>query len=87
MGRHSHRQQDIRRCHRSGHSGSTFWGLGSAVLFLAPAVALLSDRTEWAEVSTSAWLSVGYMALCSSFVGYIAWFWALGRGAESLVFP
>ena len=34
----------------------------------------------------SAWLSVGYMALCSSFVGYIAWFWALGRGAESFSF-
>jgi drug/metabolite transporter (DMT)-like permease len=63
-----------------GTFATTFWGLGSSVAFLAPALALIWGRTDWAAVSSSAWLAVGYMALCSSFVGYIAWFWALGRG-------
>jgi drug/metabolite transporter (DMT)-like permease len=47
---------------------------------LVPAVALLWPRTDWSEVSAGAWLAVAYMALFSSLIGYVAWFWALGRG-------
>lgn len=59
---------------------TTFWGLGTANAILLPALALLWPRTDWSAVGAGDWLAVGYMALCSSFVGYIAWFWALGRG-------
>jgi drug/metabolite transporter (DMT)-like permease len=59
---------------------TTFWGLGTANVILVPALALLWARTGWSGVGAGAWLAVAYMALCSSFVGYIAWFWALGRG-------
>jgi drug/metabolite transporter (DMT)-like permease len=63
-----------------GTWATTFWGLGLAALVLVPAVALLWSRTDWAAVGTREWLAVGYMALISSLAGYVAWFWALGRG-------
>ncbi|HZL96886.1 MAG TPA: DMT family transporter, partial [Vicinamibacterales bacterium] len=63
-----------------GTLATTFWSLGSATLVLAPAIAVLWPRTDWASVSPGAWLAVGYMALFSSLIGYVAWFWALGRG-------
>jgi drug/metabolite transporter (DMT)-like permease len=63
-----------------GTWATTFWGLGSAAVVLVPAVALLWTRTRWSAVGPSEWLAVGYMALISSLAGYVAWFWALGRG-------
>lgn len=63
-----------------GTVATTFWSLGSATVVLVPAVALLWPRTDWSEVSAGAWLAVAYMALFSSLIGYVAWFWALGRG-------
>ncbi len=59
---------------------TTFWGLGMANAILVPAIVLLWAGTDWSAVGAGTWLAVCYMALCSSFVGYIAWFWALGRG-------
>jgi drug/metabolite transporter (DMT)-like permease len=63
-----------------GTWATTFWGLGSAAIVLVPAVALLWSRTRWTAVGPTEWLAVGYMALISSLAGYVAWFWALGRG-------
>lgn len=63
-----------------GTVATTFWSLGSATLVLVPALALLWSRTDWATVTLGAWLAIGYMALFSSLIGYVAWFWALGRG-------
>jgi drug/metabolite transporter (DMT)-like permease len=63
-----------------GTLATTFWSLGSATLVLVPAIAVLWSRTDWAAVSLGAWFAVGYMALFSSLIGYVAWFWALGRG-------
>jgi drug/metabolite transporter (DMT)-like permease len=63
-----------------GTWATTFWGLGSAAIVLVPAVALLWTRTRWVDVGPTEWLAVGYMALISSLLGYVGWFWALGRG-------
>jgi drug/metabolite transporter (DMT)-like permease len=63
-----------------GALATTFWSLGAATLVLVPAIVALWPRTDWASVSAGAWLAVGYMALFSSLIGYVAWFWALGRG-------
>lgn len=68
-----------------GTFATTFWGLGAATAVIAPALAWLWTRTHWSAVGTGPWLAVGYMAFCSSFVGYIAWFWALGRGGITRV--
>jgi drug/metabolite transporter (DMT)-like permease len=63
-----------------GTWATTFWGLGCASIVLVPAVALLWHRTDWAAVGSLDWLAIGYLALLSSLVGYIAWTWALGHG-------
>jgi drug/metabolite transporter (DMT)-like permease len=63
-----------------GTWATTFWGLASASIVLVPAVALLWPRTDWAAVGQIEWLAILYMALISSLAGYVAWFWALGRG-------
>jgi drug/metabolite transporter (DMT)-like permease len=63
-----------------GTWATTFWGLGLAAVVLLPVIALLAGRTDWSVVGTAEWLSVGYMTVFSSLIGYIAWFWALGHG-------
>jgi drug/metabolite transporter (DMT)-like permease len=59
---------------------TTLWSLALGTLVLVPAVIVLWSRTDWSHVGQSAWLAVGYMAVCSSLLGYLAWFWALGHG-------
>ncbi len=63
-----------------GTVATTFWGLGIAALVLTPVIAARWPHTDWAAVGLGPWAAIGYMALFSSLVGYLAWFWALGRG-------
>jgi len=63
-----------------GPWATTFWSLAAATLFNIPALAFLAHRTDWAAVGSAGWLAVAYLTLFSSLIGYIAWFWALGRG-------
>jgi drug/metabolite transporter (DMT)-like permease len=59
---------------------TTLWSLALGTLVLIPALVILWPRTDWPHVGASAWLAIGYMAICSSLLGYLAWFWALGHG-------
>jgi drug/metabolite transporter (DMT)-like permease len=59
---------------------TTFWGLAATSVVLLPIMAFLADRTDWSAVEPSGWLALGYLALLSTLGGYLAWFWALGRG-------
>ena len=63
-----------------GTWATTFWGLAIAAALMAPVVALLAQRTEWVAVTSTGWLSMGYLAFVGSFIAYLAWFWALGHG-------
>jgi drug/metabolite transporter (DMT)-like permease len=63
-----------------GPWATSFWGLGLTAVVLVPVIGLLSPRTDWSRVSSEAWFAIGYMTLFSSLIGYVAWFWALGRG-------
>jgi drug/metabolite transporter (DMT)-like permease len=63
-----------------GTWATTFWSLGVAAVALVPVLVWLSPRTDWAAVTSGEWLAVGYMTFCSSLVGYVLWFWALGHG-------
>jgi drug/metabolite transporter (DMT)-like permease len=51
-----------------------------STVVLMPMVVLLAPRTDWSAVTSAGWASVAYMTLCSSLLGYAAWFWALGHG-------
>ena len=63
-----------------GTWATTFWGLGVATVLLVPTIALLAHRTAWGDVGVDGWLAVAYMAVVSSLIGYVLWFWALGHG-------
>jgi drug/metabolite transporter (DMT)-like permease len=69
-----------RAARETGTWAVTLWGLvlGSVVLLpLAPFV-LVPGELMAADALT--WVSVLYLALLSSIVGYAAWYWALGQG-------
>jgi drug/metabolite transporter (DMT)-like permease len=63
-----------------GTWATTFWGLAISTVVLIPMIALLAPRTDWSAVTFAGWASVAYMTVCSSLLGYAAWFWALGHG-------
>lgn len=63
-----------------GTIATTFWGLATTLVLLVPLFALIVDRTAWSNVPTEGWLSLAWLTLLSSFLGYVLWFYALSRG-------
>ena len=59
--------------------GATLWGIMAAALAVAPALPLALGGTLPAA-SPIAWASMAYLALVVSILGYVGWYWALGRG-------
>jgi drug/metabolite transporter (DMT)-like permease len=68
-----------------GTFATTFWSLGVTSIALVPVILWRWPRTDWAAVGLGSWSAIGYMAICSSLLGYLAWFWALGRGGIARV--
>ncbi len=59
---------------------TTLWGITAAGLVLLPALPFAARDVAWAAVSAASWASIGYLAFLSTILGYVAWYWALGRG-------
>lgn len=59
---------------------TTFWGAGIAAILLLPLVPLTMTDTPPAEVSPEAWSALAYLAIGVTIVGYVMWYWALGKG-------
>lgn len=57
---------------------TTFWGITLAGLLLLPAFWWVPPGAFGA--ATGAWLAVLYLALGSTIIAYVAWYWALSRG-------
>jgi drug/metabolite transporter (DMT)-like permease len=70
------------RLQQQGYSpwATTFWGVGLATPVVAPLLAFISLTTAPSGSATVAWASAGYLALVSTVIAYVAWYWALGRG-------
>ena len=65
---------------RIGTWATTIWGnFVGGIVMLVP-LAFFGGGVAWGEVAPSVWVALGYLALCSSILGYIAWYWALARG-------
>ncbi len=77
----SHLARDI------GTASVTFWGIALAGLAQAPLVYLWGAGLDWAAVPVEAWNAVLYLALASSILGYVAWYWALARGGAVRMAP
>jgi drug/metabolite transporter (DMT)-like permease len=63
-----------------GSWATTFWGnIVGGLIMLVP-LAWLGPGIAWTEVGWPIWGALGYLALFSSIIGYVAWYWALSRG-------
>ena len=54
-------------------------------LLLAPVVPVLWTQGAFAVASVSAWSAVAYLAVVVTILGYVLWYWALGRGGIARV--
>jgi drug/metabolite transporter (DMT)-like permease len=66
-------------------TGTTFWGAAAMALVLAPAVPVLWLRGEFAVASVPAWSAIAYLAVVVTILGYVLWYWALGKGGIARV--
>lgn len=63
-----------------GTWATTFWGVTVAAVLLTPVVPLAARSTGWSQASALGWAGVAYLALGSTILAYVAWYWALGAG-------
>jgi len=61
-------------------TGTTFWGVALFALVMIPLAPLITTPVELVEASLSAWLAIAYLAIGVTIVGYVCWYWALGKG-------
>jgi drug/metabolite transporter (DMT)-like permease len=66
-------------------TGTTFWGAAAMALVLAPMVPILWTRGEFAVASVPAWSAIAYLAIVVTILGYVLWYWALGKGGIARV--
>ncbi len=60
--------------------GATFWGIIVAAVALAPFLGLSIAGSGLPEAGWPAWAGVVWLAIPSSILGYIGWYWALAAG-------
>ena len=59
---------------------TTLWGVLLGTIVLAPLAAGLFVRDGVPDAGAKAWAAVFFLAIITSIVGYIGWYWALDRG-------
>ncbi len=59
---------------------TTFWGVVLGTVVVAPLTISLLARDGIPEAGAKAWGSVLFLAVVTSILGYIGWYWALDRG-------
>jgi drug/metabolite transporter (DMT)-like permease len=59
---------------------TTFWGVGLAALAVAPLFAGVVAIDGWPVAGWPAWSAVLFLAVVTSIIGYIGWYWALAAG-------
>jgi drug/metabolite transporter (DMT)-like permease len=64
---------------------TTLWGTTGSAIVLLPMMVWTIARTGWPHASTEAWASILVLAVLTSIVGYVAWYWALARGGIARV--
>ncbi|MGH6891919.1 MAG: DMT family transporter [Dongiaceae bacterium] len=66
-------------------TGATFWGAAAMALLLAPVAPFLWARGDFAVASVPAWSAIFYLAFVVTILGYVLWYWALGKGGIARV--
>ena len=70
------------RLQRSGYpsTGTTFWGVVLFAVILLPVTPLVLDGAALPDVPVDTWFAIAYLAVGVTVVGYVLWYWALGKG-------
>lgn len=70
------------RLQRSGYpsTGTTFWGVVIFAFILIPATPFVLGDVVLRQVPVQAWAGVAYLAVAVTIIGYVMWYWALGKG-------
>lgn len=61
-------------------AGTTLWGVAIGALVLAPVAATVITRDGVPSGDAVSWGAVVFLAVITSIIGYIGWYWALDRG-------
>ena len=59
---------------------TTLWGITIGGVVLAPALMFVPIEALWAAPKTASLLAIAYLALLSTVLAYVAWYWALAHG-------
>jgi drug/metabolite transporter (DMT)-like permease len=59
---------------------TTFWGIALAAVVVAPVVGIVVVRDGWPDAGPTAWGAILWLAVVTSIVGYVGWYWALAKG-------
>jgi drug/metabolite transporter (DMT)-like permease len=68
-------------------AATTFWGVALGALVLAPLGVALVAAGDVPRADTTSWGAVLYLAIVTSIVGYIGWYWALANGGIARIAP
>ena len=70
------------RLQREGYpaAGTTFWGVAIFALALLPVTPFVLSGIDFGRVPVETWVSAVYLAIGVTIVGYMLWYWALGKG-------
>lgn len=70
------------RLQRDGYpsTGTTFWGVGIWAVLLLPTLPFVMREIAFVDTTANAWIALVYLAIAVTIVGYICWYWALGKG-------
>lgn len=68
-----------------GGEATISWALVASVPFLIPPVLLAGARSDFAGAGAAQWLALAYLAVCSQYLGFFAWYRGLAQGGIARV--
>ncbi len=70
-----------------GTRATTLWGNALGGILMLPLLGIFGIGADWRAAGPVVWLTVLYLGIVSSLLGYLAWYWALAQGGVARVSP
>ena len=64
---------------------TTFWGVAIGAVLVAPLAVGIVAIDGWPDGDAESWGAVAFLAVMTSIVGYVGWYWALNHGGISRI--
>jgi len=65
---------------RLGAVTVTFWAISLSAALMLPVLFWVGGDVDWSAVAIEGWNAIIYLAIISSVLGFVCWYWALARG-------